>query len=570
MKNNGKTWLLAVGCVMLGSLAQAKSFFPEKAYPKGYFRNPLNVPIELAGNFGECRPNHFHSGIDIKTQQKENLPVHAAADGYISRIKIEPGGFGNAIYITHPNGYVTLYAHLNKYAPELDAYVKKKQYENESWRIDQELKPSLFPVKKGQMIAWSGNTGSSEAPHLHFEIRDGRNEKPLNPLLFGFDVADTKAPVLNRLAIYNKENSLYEQSPVLVALHKKGNVYVPPTDTLKVNAYAAGLALSADDFINSSYNTLGIFEMRLFLDDAPQFAFQLDNIGYDETRYMNAHADYKTRKSGGPWLQCCFKMPGDRLDIYQSFNNLNGVLDISDGKVHQVRMEVDDAAGNTSVLQFCIVQKGTPKATACAGKLLVPGKINVASGADYQLSMPENALYDNVCLNPSSKPMTTALSNLVALGSAAIPVHTYFDLRIKPAKVIAPDQKNKLAIVQSAFGKQNGKAAQYDGTWANVKVRDFGDYKLVADTQGPKIASAIKPDADLSKASRISFTVTDAITSVDKFRAELDGKWLRFVQRGNVFYYDFDEKCPAGKHALKVTAADENGNQTVYTLNFKR
>ena len=150
-------------------------------YPTNYFRNPLDIPILLAGNFGECRPGHFHSGLDIKTQGKENLPVYAAADGYISRIKTDKGGFGHALYLTHPNGFTTLYAHLNDYAPFLQEHLREQQYRNKRWNLDLSFTPDQFPVNKGQQIAWSGNTGSSTAPHLHFEVRDSKTEHPLNP-----------------------------------------------------------------------------------------------------------------------------------------------------------------------------------------------------------------------------------------------------------------------------------------------------------------------------------------------------------------------------------------------------
>src|SRR4051812_41234037 len=173
------------------------------AYPQDYFRNPLGIPILLAGNFGECRPGHFHSGIDIKTGGHENEPVYAAADGYISRIKMEPGGFGHGLYITHPNGYTTLYAHLNDFAPAVQAYVKKEQYSKKHWDVDIQLTPDQFPVKKGQQIAWSGNTGASTAPHLHFEIRNTKTEHPLNPQLFGLPVVDNIPPLPAEVAFYN-------------------------------------------------------------------------------------------------------------------------------------------------------------------------------------------------------------------------------------------------------------------------------------------------------------------------------------------------------------------------------
>ncbi len=185
------------------------------SYPKGYFRNPLELPMDLSGNFGELRPNHYHMGLDLKTNRVENQLVHAAADGYISRIKIEPGGFGRAIYINHPNGFTTLYAHLNDFNPKLENWVKQQQYSKESWNIFLELTPGQFPVKQGDFLAYSGNTGGSQAPHLHFEIRRTTDDVNVNPMLFGFPLADNTAPRILRLAVYDRTGACMSNHPNL-------------------------------------------------------------------------------------------------------------------------------------------------------------------------------------------------------------------------------------------------------------------------------------------------------------------------------------------------------------------
>ncbi|MBD0331806.1 MAG: M23 family metallopeptidase, partial [Chitinophagaceae bacterium] len=187
-------------------------------YPKDYFRNPLDIPMELVANFGELRPNHWHMGLDVRTNQKVNLPVYAAADGYVSKVKIEPEGFGQSIFINHPNGFTTVYAHLNAFFPALTGYVKEQQYKLQSWQVEIKIPEELFPVKKGDFIAYSGNTGASQGPHLHFEIRNTETEKCLNPLLFGFPVADYVPPTLIRLALYDRNKSTYHQQPRLISL----------------------------------------------------------------------------------------------------------------------------------------------------------------------------------------------------------------------------------------------------------------------------------------------------------------------------------------------------------------
>src|ERR1700761_2779807 len=195
---------------LLCSLHGFPQLFSPASYPHDYFRNPLAIPMSLAANFGELRPNHYHMGLDIRTQHRENLPVYAAADGYVARVSVEPGGFGQAIYINHPNGYTTVYGHLNLFFPALAAYVSDQQYRKQSWSVYLQLQPNQFPVKKGDFIALSGNTGGSQGPHLHFEIRRTAGDINQNPLLFGLPVLDNTAPTLQRLAWYDRNQGIYE------------------------------------------------------------------------------------------------------------------------------------------------------------------------------------------------------------------------------------------------------------------------------------------------------------------------------------------------------------------------
>ena len=216
-------------------------------YAKNYFRNPLDIPIDLAANFGEIRPNHWHMGLDIKTNHRENLPVYAAADGYIAKVRVEPAGFGQAVYINHPNGLTTVYGHLNSFTPELQQYIINEQYKKESWQTDIDLPSTFFPVKKGQLIAYSGNTGGSQGPHLHFEIRDTKTTRCLNPLLFGFPLQDNISPDIIRLAMYNRGIGVYEQVPKLFVVKKTSEGYsIPALPAVKTGLKKISFAILGD------------------------------------------------------------------------------------------------------------------------------------------------------------------------------------------------------------------------------------------------------------------------------------------------------------------------------------
>ncbi len=579
MKHAIATLLLALPFCALAQKKTAK----DNPYPQDYFRNPLDIPIFLAGNFGECRPGHFHSGTDIKTLGKENQPVHAAADGYISRIKMEKGGFGHGIYITHPNGYTTLYAHLNDFVPAIQKYVRKEQYAKKRWDVDLQFTPDQFPVKKGQQIAWSGNTGASTAPHLHFEIRDAKTEHPLNPELFGLPIIDHIAPVPAEAAIYDMGTSIYEQDPVIVKLKKKDNAYTlfktnaeryaVKNDTLLVSGTSIGIGLNVDDYMNGSDNTIAFLTAKLYLDDSLQTEITLDDIGYDETRYINAYADYKTHEQKGRWIQCLFKLPGNHLDkIYTCLNAKKGALDIADNAVHQIKIVVtDDRDNTTDVVLYARHNNAFIPPQVVPSTKFTSGQVNKFSDPNVKFSLDERQLYDNVNFIYRSTADSKAFSDRYQLHYSFVPVHHTFELQLKPNRPIPYDLRNKVVMMYTDGKDIDGRAAtSADNGWYKAGVRNFGTYWLDVDTTAPVIKSMQKNGSNLSKAKQITFEVRDAATSVKTFSGYLDGKWICFEEHNHLFFYKFDDHCAKGKHELVFKAEDENGNTQTYRLNFTR
>jgi len=552
---------------------KVKPFFTPINY-KANFGSPVKIPISLAGNFGECRPNHFHSGLDVRTEQRENLNLYSIGNGYVSRVTISHTGFGTCLYISHPGGFTSVYAHCNTFYPRFWKYLKKKQYEQEKWDVDLRFPPHLFPVKKGEFIAKSGNTGSSHAPHLHMEIRDTKTDKTLNGLLFYKKMGDKKKPIINRLAVYNANKSIYEQEPKVYKAIKNGNHDVPTKKLIKVQTNKVYFGIQANDYMENSLR-LGVFRMKLIVDGKELFGWQLNNISYDETRYMNAIGDYKTKMGKGFWLQLCHRLPNDKLDIYVKGTQANGVVDVSDGLPHNVIIRVYDVKGNSKDVRFQVQGQKTSYEKSICTSILKQGEKNKFDNGKIAFTMSKELLYDDVCFGAVAASSAMPYSYFYRVGSSGIPVHDYFDLKLKPRQVIPENLKDKVAILYTPdeeidLEKVDGQAAEYKNGWVVAKVRKFGNYVIKIDKSAPAIIPYFKNGRKVSKGNLLKFGAEDNVSPLKEVRMEVDGKWLRCSRRKNNYYYYVDEHFPVGKHEVSIKAVDGNGNIAIKKMSLSR
>jgi murein DD-endopeptidase MepM/ murein hydrolase activator NlpD len=545
-------------------------------YPQGYFRNPLGIPMELTANFGELRPNHWHMGFDIRTDQKTNLPVIAAADGYVAQIGVRPLSFGRFMIINHPNGYSTLYGHLNEFYPELENFVKAKQVENESWPVELEFSEKMFVVKKGDLIAKSGNTGGSQGPHLHFEIRDTKSGNCLNPSLFGFGIKDNIPPVIKQLAIYDRSISTYFQTPLLKLTVKTDSGYFLKPDKIITKLNKLSFAIETFDRLNGSAGTNGIYGAILYLDNVPQIQYLVDNIQYAESINVNAHIDWKFKTNKGIYLEHLSRLPGFNGSVYTDIEG-SGIIELKDTAVHTVKIEVFDTDENQTQLSFKIQHRDSlvllQKKTV-ASKQLVPRVVNVLEEKDFEVFMPEKCFYDTL-------PLVYFRQNIFSPGSISAqhrlndpqyPVNSPFIVRIKPENII-PDADKEKVIMQRTWGdKKSVRKTKWQNGWFTAEYADFGNFQLFLDKTAPQILPPVKEKdtMDFSPLTQILLTPTDNF-GIKSFRAELDGKWLMFTNdKVKNFIYIFDEQCPFGNHELKLRVEDLAGNITEKTWYFKK
>lgn len=553
-----------------------KSFFPpiDSAYAKANFGSPVKIPISLAGNFGECRPNHFHSGLDVRTEQRENLNLYSIGNGYVSRVTISHTGFGNCIYISHPGGFTSVYAHCNRFFRLLTGYVKMKQYEQENWAVDLRFPPHLFPIKKGQFIAKSGNTGSSHAPHLHMEIRNTKTDKTLNGLLFYPRMGDNKKPIINRVAVYDANKSIYHQEPKIYKAIKKGNYDVPTTELIKVNSDKVYFGLQANDYMENSLR-LGVFRSKLIVDGVEQFGWQLNNIGYDETRYMNAIGDYRTKMGQGFWLQLLHKLPNDQLAVYVAGSKKNGIVDVSDGQPHKIIIRTYDVKGNYKDVRFRVQGMAAGSGEKNCASPLQAGNENEFDNGKIAFELNKNLLYDKLCFKGKTAPCDNKYSYIYRVHSADVPVHDYFDLKLKPKQSIPENLLKKVAVIYTPdaefdMEKIDGQAAEYKNGWVVAKVRKFGNYQIMIDKQAPVIIPYFKSGQKVQKGTRLKFGAEDNISPLKEVRMEVDGKWLRCTRRKNNYYYYVDHHFPDGEHIVTIKATDENDNTAVRKFTITR
>lgn len=545
-------------------------------YPQDEFISPLEIPLFLSGTFGELRTNHFHSGIDIKTAGREGQRVLAVADGVVSRIKVSPYGYGNALYITHPNGYTSVYGHLQRFNDTIQAFIRQEQYRQKSFAVELFPPASMFPVKQGDLVALSGNSGGSGGPHLHFEIRDTRTEKIINPLLFGFDVKDSRTPDIYNLEVYEFENEELVSSHTRSLLRQGNGVYSLSGSSLVEVSNPASFGVTTTDRLDGVPNKNGVYSIKMTIGEEVYYHFVAETFAFAETRYINSHIDFAEKACCRRTINKMYLEPNNQFSAYRVSDRMKLTKLIADS-IYPVKVEVTDRAGNMSTLSFELKYTPVEVELAEAPEPDMPkfnyAQTNFFKKDNFQLVLPEGALYSDIYVPYEKKTACSeCLSFIHEIATREVPVQKYYTLKIKPDAEYRGD-KSKLAI--ASF--KDGKMDDYEGgTWENgfvvTRTRQFGEFAVVADTVAPSISPInFRDGSNVHGASRLSFIINDKLSGIDKYYPTIDGEWVLFEYdaKNDLIYTDVRAlNLAAGEHVLRISVSDEKGNTTEKTYHL--
>ncbi|MBF6609317.1 MAG: M23 family metallopeptidase [Flavobacterium sp.] len=546
--------------------------FAQNNYPKDYFRSPMDIPLQLSGNFGELRTNHFHAGLDFRTQQKEGLNIYAAAEGYVSRIKISTYGYGKAIYITHPNGFTTLYGHLQKGSPRLEKFIKEQQYKEKAYEIEVFLKPDELVVKKGELIAFSGNTGGSQGPHLHFEVRDSKSEKAINPIHFYSDILhDRKRPAVVNVVAYPLNDSAVvnrSKNPVLLDLK-----------TLSDGSYVAervlangpiGFGVNTYDSDNSSSFKNGTYKVEAFSNGSLSFGYTFDTFAFDESRYLNALMDYSRYKRTRQKVQKLFMKQPYPLSIIRT-NDKNGIVDVSPNLTQNYRIELTDFSNNRSTITIPVEYSPLPATDESDIKItpfyLTASKDHNFEKDNFSVFIPANTFYEDFHLQFDVK------DNVLTLHNDSTPAHT--NVTISVVDTTLTEEQREKSFIASVNGKRLGyNSTKRKGNTFTTYTKNLGDFTIAQDTIAPKISISKSIEGKwITSQKSLDFTISDNLSGLKEYNGYLNGEWVLFEYEHKLrrISYDFDDdKTVDGRNELKIVVSDNVGNSAIFETHFFR
>ncbi|MCM4161183.1 M23 family metallopeptidase [Antarcticibacterium flavum] len=555
----------------LFSLIITSGLWAQPQVPEEYFQEPLDVPLVLSGTFGELRSNHFHSGLDIKTQQREGLNVIAAAGGFVSRINVQHYGYGKALYIQHPNGYTTVYGHLKEFSPEIEAYIKKIQYAQESYEVEIYPEAGVLPVNQGDLVAYSGNTGGSGGPHLHFEIRDG-NQRPMNPKLFGINVKDSQPPTINSLYAY----PIGEDAHVNGSTRRQRIRLIPLNDgsfrTEQIDACGEiGFGISAIDKQDAAANNNGVYRVQANLNGDVVFDMNMDRFSFNESRHLNQLIDYEYYANNRSRVKKLFVGPNNHLSIYNTVVD-RGIVNVQDSLNYIYSIKVTDFSGNEKMVRVQIQGKQPavkPEKRQPETDYFV--QANQAFNVDengIDAYIPKGSLYDDTYLDIKFQGDT------IYFHKDDTPIHSNITLGFNVSDY-PQEEREKMFIARLGYGgRPSYNSTTKKGDRFTTGIRTFGTYTLAKDTRPPSITPVnFKNGQWISGNSTLVIRIADDLSGIKSYRATVNGKFIlmEYEYKNNTLTHKFSDGVVTDtENNLKVIVTDNVGNSSTYEATFFR
>ncbi len=565
--------------IILAAVITVSSGINSQSPASELFVSPLRDQPSLTASFAELRSDHFHSGLDYRTGGVTGKDVLSIDEGFVYRIAISPTGFGRALYVRHPSGYSSVYGHLKSFRPDIEEFVIRKQYEQKSFSVSLFPQRDQFRVTRGEVIAWSGNTGASSGPHLHFEIRHSATEDPVNPLLFGLDVTDRIRPVIEKVILYplSRSSSVNggRSNKTLRAVPLDGSYGIAPGE-IPVISGETGIGIKCFDRLDNSPNKCGVYTIEMQVDGLKVYGFTAGRFAFSESRYINSHIDYAAKVTGNEYIHRLFIQPGNRLSMYDGHVR-RGVLRFEDDGEHEIKITVTDTHGNRSWVTFrvrSVSKPPLPPAEINCSKTLPYGKASDFTADGIRIHFPPGTFYDTLFFDYKTRNHTsTFLSPVHSVHNETVPVHGRFRLSIRPDTVIA-GMEDKLCLAQvGSKGVLSYSGGEYKYGFVSNDVNRLGDYAVTIDSVPPVIRPSFNPGANLTGRQSFSITITDDFSGIRSYETLIDGEWAlaEFDAKNNLLIYRPAKPYMKENtlHRIELTVTDNRGNKSVLKSEFR-
>ncbi len=545
----------------------------QNKYPTNYFRSPLDISLHLSGTFGELRNNHFHAGVDIKTKRRTGFPVYATADGYVSRIKVAIWGYGKVIYISHPNGYTSVYAHLSKFGDGIQEYVKNIQYQKESYETG-----NIYPaeneitVKKGQVIAFTGRTGGFVAPHLHYEIRDTKTEHIINPLLFGLKIKDSIAPRINKLIAYPiGEGSRINRSVKKQTLAiKKDSLNNYRTNRISASG-SIGFGVNVYDLLGKELNKNGVYSIEMKVNGKRHYYHDVETFSFAESKYINLLIDYPYFATYKNRIQKTFREKETKLSIYEDLVK-DGFVDVKEEFSYKVEIIAKDFKGNRSSVKIPIIGVKSESILLqekdTTNYKILKNKFQKFTEGGVTVAFPKNTFYKDIFIDFSVN------GKLATIHKPTIPLNKSFTITFD-STMYRKSEVNNIYIANI----NNKKYPYYQNTRKRedklfTTTKTLGKYTLLIDNELPKIYNLnFKNNNWISKLNYLTIKISDTQSGIKSYEAFIDDEWILMeydVKKKKLSYNFSDKKLVGSKHIFKLVVSDNVGNTNTYNATFYR